>query len=73
MKGSGANDPIGERLPAAFPFGRSGDEPFVLRIAPETSRFEHGDAKERFFFLAGEDQRAAGSSPENFNHSEADR
>ena len=60
-------------FPVTFPFGRPRDEPLVLRIEPQTSRFQYGHAQEWFFFLAGEDQRAAGSSSENFDHSEADR
>src|SRR5207245_9516967 len=60
-------------LPAVFSLGRPGDKALVLRIEPQTSRFQDGHAQEWFFFLAGEDQRAASRPSENFNHSEADR
>src|SRR5205807_1335897 len=59
-------------LAATFPLRRPGDESLVLRVEPQTSRFQYGHAQEWFFLLAGENQRAAGSSAENFDHSEAD-
>jgi len=65
-------DSLRPRL-ATFPFGRPGDEALVLRIKPQPGRFQHGHAQERFLFLAGEDQRAAGSSTENFDHAKPDR
>src|SRR5207237_1383570 len=60
-------------LPARLPLGRPRNESLVVRIEPQTGRFQYCHAQERFFFLAGEDQCAAGSTSKNLNDPETNR